>query len=276
MTLLHPERVAAAWLRSGVPLLAADPKRETIRPHTVSEGALQVPIMCNPGTKEGVTVKEGRFAMVWPANETFFTKLRSAGGHVAVAVDPLSSHECGNQRYLAIPWLDACLSVRLPEKNDGPLRALPEKEAWLAPLLGNEAVPASRFEGDRTKAVWLPNRRIAEAWMQYVKDTGVSDQTAPPAPHALKVQENTLTWEAEADLESGLAHFLIERDGEVIATLPSPVKPGPHRPVFQGQQYSDTPLNPLAEMRFTDATAQPGKKHRYKIIAVNTAGLRSE
>jgi hypothetical protein len=29
-------------------------------------------------------------------------------------------------------------------------------------------------------------------------------------------------------------------------------------------------------MRFTDTTAQPGKKHQYRVIAVNTAGLRSE
>ena len=35
---------------------------------------------------------------------------------VGVAIDPLSSHDCGNQRYLAIPWLDACLSARLPRR----------------------------------------------------------------------------------------------------------------------------------------------------------------
>ena len=71
--------------------------------------------MCNLGTKEGVTVKDGRFAGVWPANEAFFNEMRGKGGLIGVAVDPLTAHECGNQRYLAIPWLDACLTARLPK-----------------------------------------------------------------------------------------------------------------------------------------------------------------
>jgi pimeloyl-ACP methyl ester carboxylesterase len=114
MTLVHPDRVAAVWLRSGVPLLQPNPQRATIKTYTVPEAALQVPMMCNLGTKEGVTEKEGRFAGNWPNNQAFFTEVRSRGGLIGVAVDPLTSHECGNQRYLAIPWLDACLTARLP------------------------------------------------------------------------------------------------------------------------------------------------------------------
>ena len=41
------------------------------------------------------------------------------------AVDPLTAHECGNQRYLAIPWLDACLTARLPKAGGDPLKAMP-------------------------------------------------------------------------------------------------------------------------------------------------------
>ena len=47
------------------------------------------------------------------------------------------------------------------------------------------------------------------------------------------------------------------------------------RPVFQGLQYSDTPTQPLVPMRFTDAKAEAGKKHAYRVTAVNTAGLKS-
>ena len=121
MVLLHPERVAAAWLRSGVPLLEPNPKRPTIKAHTLPDAALTVPVMCNLGTKEGVTVKVGRFAGGWPANEAFFNRLRGKGGLVGVAIDPLTAHECGNQRYLAIPWLDACLCARLPKASGAPL-----------------------------------------------------------------------------------------------------------------------------------------------------------
>ena len=274
MVLLHPERVAAAWLRSGVPLLHPNPERPTIKPHTLPDAALKVPVMCNPGTKEGVTVKDGRFASVWPANETFFYGVRGRGGLIGVAVDPLTAHECGNQRYLAIAWLDACLSARLPNVSGDPLLPMPTDHAWLAPVAGFEAVPAAKFNGDPLKAAWLPNESIARAWMQYVKDTKVSDNTPPPAPTNLRVRGNELSWEAEADLESGLAGFIIERDGEFLANVPEKGNNPFGRTIFQNLQYSDTPTQPLVPMQFTDTKAKPGKKYAYRVIAVNTVGLK--
>ncbi len=276
MVLLHPERVAAAWLRSGVPLLETNPDRKEIHAHQLPDAALTVPMMCNPGTKEGVTVKDGRFAGVWPANEKFLTALRAKGALIGVAIDPLTAHECGNQRYLAIPWLDACLSARLPEKPGAPLKPMPTENAWLAPFQGKKAVPAGQFDGDTKTAAWLPNAAIAEKWMAYVKDTKIADTTPPPAPTHLKVDGNQLTWEAEADLESGIARFIIKRDGEAIATVPEKDKNPFGRPIFQGLQYSDTPAMPLFEMQFTDTSAKAGAKHTYQVISVNTVGLKSE
>jgi pimeloyl-ACP methyl ester carboxylesterase len=276
MVMLHPDRVAAAWLRSGVPLLKEDPTRKGIKAHKLPDGALKVPMMCNLGTKEGVTVKDKNFAGVWPANEVFFNEVRGKGGLVGVAVDPLSSHDCGNQRYLAIPWLDACLSARLLKTAGDPLVAMPTDEAWLAPPTGTEAAAAAKFRGEPLKAAWLPNEALAKAWMEYVKDTKVSDTTPPPAPTSVRLKGNTLTWEAEADLESGLASFIIERDGQVLATVPEQGKNPFGRPVFQNLQYSDTPTQPLVPMQFTDTKAEAGKKHTYRVIAVNTAGLKSK
>lgn len=276
MTFLHPDRVAAVWLRSGVPLLEANPDRPTIKAHVISDGSLGVPIMCNPGTKEGVTVKEGRFAGVWPSNEAFFKAMRAKGALIGVAVDPLTAHECGNQRYLAIPWLDACLSARLPDAPGSPLKPMPTDGTWLAPLLSAEAVPAGQFKGNATEAVWLPNETVAKHWKQYVTDTAVTDTTPPPAPSAPAVKGKELTWTAEADLESGIGKFLIERDGQIIATVPAEGKNPFGRPIFQGLQYSDTPLAPLVGMQFTDDKAVAGKSHVYRVITVNTVGLKSE
>jgi pimeloyl-ACP methyl ester carboxylesterase len=275
MVLLYPERVAAAWLRSGVPLLEANPDRATIKTHTLSEAAMGVPIMCNPGTKEGVTVKEGRFAGVWPANEAFFTAVRAKGGLIGVAVDPLTAHECGNQRYLAIRWLDACLSARLPKEIGEPLRPMSSDRVWLAPLLGTEATPAEKYSGDKTKSVWLPNEATAKAWMQYVRDSAVTDDSPPPAPTNLEIKGNELTWSASADLESGIARFIIERDGKVIANVPEKPNNPFGRPIFQGLQYSDTPANPLVKMTFTDTKAEAGKNHKYRVITENSVGLKS-
>src|SRR5262249_34793676 len=148
--------------------------------------------------------------------------------------------------------------------------------AWLAPPTGSEAVPAAKFSGEPLKAAWLPNEALAKAWMEYVKDTKVSDTTPPPAPTAGRVQGNKVTWEAEADLESELARCIIERDGQVLATVPERGKNPFGRPVFQTLQYSDTPTQPLLPMEFTDTKADPARKHTYRVIAVNTVGLKSK
>jgi hypothetical protein len=276
MVLLHPDRVAAAWLRSGVPLLKPIPERPTIKTYTLPEAPLPVPVMCNLGTKEGVTVKEGRFAAVWPAMEAFFGGVRGKGGMIGVAIDPQTGHECGNQRYLAIPWLDACLRSRLPRATGEPLQPLPSRGAWVAKITGLEAVQAATFARDPLQVAWLPNEAIAKLWMQYVKDTAVTDSTPPPAPTNLRVSGRVITWDVEADLESGLAGFIIERDGELLAKYPEDAKNPFGRPLFQNLQYSDTPTQPLAPLQFTDSRAETGKKHGYRVIAVNTVGLKSK
>ena len=112
MVLLHPERVAAAWLRSGVPLLKPNPERSTIKAHTIPEAALAVPMMCNLGTKEGVTVKTNAFAGVWPVNEVFFKAMRTKGALIGVAIDP--------GRILTLPPISWWARVRPSDGCDGP------------------------------------------------------------------------------------------------------------------------------------------------------------
>ncbi len=279
MALLHPEHVAAAWLRSGVPPVKVIEGKPA--PYAISDAATTVPLMCNLGTKEGVTEKEGRFAGVWGGVETFFTAMRAKGSPVGVAVDPFSSHDCGNQRYLAIPWLDACLTARLSEKPGDPLEAMPKGEGWLVPLdvaSAKVVAPASEstFTGLLETSVWLPGEAIAQAWSQYVKDTAIPDTTPPPTPTNLIVKGNELTWDAEADLESGLAGFIIQRDGAVLAKVPETATNPFGRPLFQNLSYSDTPTQALVAMRYTDTTAEAGKTYQYKVIAVNTVGLKSK
>ena len=176
---------------------------------------------------------------------------------------------------MAILWLDACLKVRLPDDQAQPLKPMPTKNAWLAPLLGQKAVPESKFKGDKSTAIWLPNEKTATQWLQYVKDTNIVDNTPPPAPTNVELNGNILTWEADADLESGIAQFLILRDGKVIGKVPEDPKNRFGRPLFQGLQYSDTPAVPLVQMKFEDRTAKAGKKHQYQVISINTVGLQS-
>ena len=276
MLLMHPDRIAAAWLRSGAPKLSAA-TAGTLPPLSVPDASLSVPAMSNLGTKEGVTEKEGRFAGVWKGVEPFFTEIRSKGGLIGVAVDPNSSHDCGNSRYLAIPWFDACLTARLPDTaGDTTLKPMAVDGAHLAPLLGNAAQPAAQYTGDAKTAVWLPDARVAKVWIEYTKDGNVGDATPPPAPTEVRVNgAGEVTWKAEADFESGIASFIIERDGKEIGRLPEKPSGSIGRQIFQKNGYSDSPTPPLAEMRFTDATAKPGEKHTYAVRTVNSTGVQS-
>ena len=274
MLLLHPDRIAADWLRSGTPRLLA-PKDSKLPALEIPAAALIVPVMCNLGTKEGVTIKDPRFGGLWEKVKTFFLDFRAKGGLIAVSADPHSSHDCGDQRYLAIPWFDVCLAARLGKSGE-PLKPMPTDGAWLAPLLGEAAQPAAEFKGDAKSAVWLPNERAAKAWVEYVKDARVSDSSPPPAPTHIKFAGNELTWEAEADIESGLAGFIIERDGQELARLPEKPSSPFGRPIFQKNSYSDTPSQPLVQMRYVDAIAKAGEQHVYRVISVNTVGLKSE
>ncbi len=97
----------------------------------------------------------------------------------------------------------------------------------------------------------------------------------------MRVEGDTLRWDAEADLESGLASFLIERDGdrdgerEVVARVPEEPR-NPHgRPLFQGLQYSDTPARPLRAMAYRLPDAQRRSTGDLVVRAVNTVGLIS-
>ena len=278
MMLLYPERVAAVWMRSGVPLLtprAGRAERETI---DLPSQPLAMPMMLNLGTREGVTDKTTRFAGLWPRVQAVFEQLRAEGCLVGVATDPLTGHECGNQRYLAIPWFDACLSVRLAEQAGRPLRPMPAEQGWLAQWSDDPADaaigPHGEFLGDRAKATWLPDRATAQAWKQYVTDTAVADPTPPPAPTNVRMADGVLTWDAAADLQSGIRQFVISRDGVPIATVPQQARNPYGRPLFQGLQYSDTPEQPLAEMKFRTAD-QSAEASAYRVTTVNTVGLKS-
>ncbi len=278
MQTLYPERIVAIWFRSGT-AFAAWEKGEIPRPE-IPPSAYQIPILCNPGTKEK---GDKRFDGAWTGTLAMFKAYRARGAPAGFAPDPRTSHECGDARYLAIPFFDACLAQRLPPRDskDPKLRPVDPKQAWLADLLGDKAEPAATYPGKPTEAVWLPSEAVAKAWAEYVKTGAVGDATPPPAPFHVKAtpkgeQGVEITWDAEADFESGLQGFLIQRDGKDLARVPEKPVGRFDRPLFQALSYHDTPEKPLPEMRFLDRTAGPAGKHEYRVIAINGVGLKSD
>lgn len=274
MQTMYPERIVAIWFRSGTAYGAWE-KGEIPRPE-ISAAALAIPIMLNPGAKEK---DHKQFAGAWTGSQAMFKAYRTKGAPAGFAPDPRSAHECADSRYLAIPFFDACLSLRLPEKGAKTLRPIELKSGWLAELLSDRGEPASAFKGDAKEAVWLPNESFARAWAEYVKVGSVSDATPPPAPFKLKAQVKgdgvELSWDVEADFESGLKGFVIERDGKQVGELPAKALGRFGRPLFQAMSYHDTPEKPLPEMRYVDANP-PAGMHEYRVIAINSVGLKSD
>ena len=82
-----------------------------------------------------------------------------------------------------------------------------------------------------------------------------------------------MTWDAHADLESGIRQFIVKKNGQPIGRVPEKLANPFGRPIFQGMSYGDTPSQPLAQMRFVDKGAKSGAK--YEIVAVNSVGLES-
>jgi hypothetical protein len=272
-----PDRVVAAWLRSGTAFGAWE-TGEIPKPE-IPEATYRIPVLCNPGAKER---DDPRFHGAWEGTLAMFRAYRARGAPIGFAPDPRTGHECGDSRYLAIPFFDACLAARLPEGPDGSkLKPVDLSHGWLAPVLGKEAEPASSYPGEPQEAVWLPDERVARAWREYVQTGAVGDATPPPAPTGVRVVATPghaveVTWEAEADLDSGLRQFVIRRDGRDIARVPEEPVGRFGRPLFQTMSFHDTPERPLPGMRQVFPAAEPDGPHEYRVIAVNGVGLESE
>jgi hypothetical protein len=274
MSTLHPDRVIAVYCRSGSQPVFFDRPLQ-VPTTTVTPAACAIPMMLSCGIKEDwITDKLMRT----------FKQYRDQDGTIGFAHDPRTEHECGDSRYFAIPYLDACLSMRLPEKGsqDQTLKPMDRSHVWLASLKSPEkAVPAAEFKGDLKESVWLPNEAVAKAYMEYVKTGAVGDTTPPPAPFNVTAtpkgdQGMEVRWSAEADFESGIRQFIILRDGQELAGVPQTPVGKFGRPLFQSMTYHDTPSQPMPEMRYRDATAKAGETHTYAVITVNSAGLKSE
>src|SRR5882724_3545076 len=172
MTILHPDRVAAIYLRSGSAILFRKRWGVGFPELQIPDAVYAIPYMSNPGVME-------RGNNVGNAALATFREYRAKGAPIGFAPDPLTGHWCGNSRYFSIPFLDACMAMRLPEEGskDQTLKPIDMSKAWLASLSGNEAQPAANFKGNLNEAIWLPNETVAKDWTEYVQTGGVSDTT---------------------------------------------------------------------------------------------------
>ena len=266
----------AAWLRSGTAF--GYWQTGEMEAPMIPAATLQIPTMLNPGIKESV---DGRPHAAWLGSVGMFKEYRARGAAIGFAADPLSGHDCGDSRYLAIPYFDACLALRLPPASDAhaPLRPVSVASGWLGELMGRKTFTPGTLRGKAIDvAVWLPSERTAQLWVEYVSTGATNDTTPPAAPTDVRVSVGDmgveLTWHSVADFESGVTAFVIERDGKRLAQVPETPIGKYGRPLFQALSFHDTPEAPVPAMKYLDATAAKAK-HVYRVIAVNGVGLES-
>ncbi len=256
-----PERVVGVWARSGA---VAE----------YGKGALAVPIVFNYGKRE--SEPKNQFEAVFKSSTQAFERYRPQGALWALAVDPLSWHDTRNSRNLAARWFDTLLTDRL--SKDGPkLRALMDDADRRRADPKSLAVTPGGDSGFG-KSCWLPSEAYAAAWVEYCKTGDVIDATAPPAPTDLAAVAGpdgvTLTWRADADVESGVKGFAVVRDGKRLALHGSPKSKSNPKGLFQTWDFGDEPIPRLPALRYVDADGKSGAK--YELIQINGTDLESK
>ena len=154
------------------------------------------------------------------------------------------------------------------------MRNMDPSKAWLGDTASYNIYKAAAYPGDKMRAAWLPDSAIAARWREYVITGTVIDRTPPPAPYGLHLHRRhnvtvELSWKADADIESGISHFNIYKDDQLIGRFPSS---GEYQQ-FDTNGDDAYPLF-LPEMR-TDITLLWNDPGKISVSTVNHFGLES-
>ena len=267
MLQLYPEKIIAVVARSG-------------GYHVSNSASFTVPVMFNYGRSEQPRLN----------GLTYYPDGRKEHAPWLIAPDPVTGHECGNSRLLAIPFFDICFDLRLPAGDQGTLRNVEMDESWLGDPGSFEIERSEGFQGDPLARVWLPNEDFALRWQEYAKTGWVTDTSPPEAPYNISFEllgKSTvrITWEADADLESGIKQFYLFRNGIQIKKFVG-INDDYVKKNFQYGNYGDEP-GPEAlyenvddwiptKMEFLDYRLDADSTYTYKIRMENWSGLQSE
>ncbi|MDN5216632.1 hypothetical protein QQ020_31475 [Fulvivirgaceae bacterium BMA12] len=271
----YPQKTVAAYLRSGG--------------KDLSKNTINVPVIIDLGAGEE---NHPQFGRLWSRCVTNFENARKQQAIIALAVNPETAHDCGHSRLLAIPFFDACLSQRLPgiEDKNQTLKPMDVKKAWVG---NNKTFEIRPFKGGNINTLntsILPNEKVAKIWREYVQTGWVTDKTAPEkAPYNLEAEyiSNSIvkiSWEADADLESGIKQFYLYRDNEKIKEFIGP-NDNFNKKNFQYGNFGDEPVPEAlyenvnswipTSLVFFDYNLNPNKKYVYQIKMVNWSNLES-
>ncbi len=247
----YPQQTAAIVIKS---ICEADP--------AFAPALLQIPTLLATGPQD--------LGQCYPITTQIFDTYRAAGAPWTYVNEPNGTHDTAQLRLLAIPYLDAVIAARVQGAHPDALNAIAEGSGVLADNTSSVVATASSFAGDARKASWLPSAAVGQAWHEFVTTRTVTDDSAPTQPPtqlSAKRQDNhvTLTWVADADLQSGVRAFKVYRDGSLAMTVPADGKR------FQAWNYGDEPDPVMPVQTAVDQT--PGQI--YRVSLVNGAGIES-
>lgn len=207
----HPERIMAAVCYSA----AWDPQWD------YPAATAEVPILlrhagANDGNSDGV--------LCWATAVHTFDKLRNMNAIVSIAHNPEQNHNYSYLRYMSIPFYEAVMKQRMPEDNKKIMRKIDRTKTWLGDTLTLQICNEAAYTGDKAGYCVLPDEATAKLWQEYVSTGTIIDKTPPPAPFNVKAEYNkngiTITWEADADIESGILRFEIFKNDILVGRLP--------------------------------------------------------
>lgn len=283
----HPEIANAPWLLWGhsgggywaLSMLIHYPERilgifgysPAFEPGDYPKAALKVPVMMRHAGATGD-------ACCWQTSIKEFHKLRASGGYTSIAYTPYQTHNYSYVRYIAIPFFEAVMKQRLPDgakPGYASMLNMDASTAWLADTLSYNIYKATVYPGNKLSASWLPDSATATKWREYVITGTVVDRTPPPAPYDLQLKRRhnvtvEVNWKADADVESGISHFNIYKDNQLVGRFP---QSGSYQQ-FDTNGDDAYPLQ-LPELR-ADVTLLWNDPGKISISTVNHFGLESE
>lgn len=206
----YPERILAIVSYSA----ARDPQWD------YKADAAKVPLLLrHAGADDGVPE-----ILCWETASNTFNKLRGIGSPVIIAHNEGQNHNFSYLRYMAIPFYEATLKQRLPKDHSSDLMDLDPNHLWLGDTLSLAIYKKLDFIGDQSSMCVFPDELTARNWQEFVSTGTVVDKTLPPPPFNIRVERKEtiveITWEADADIESGISKFNIYINDVHVGTVP--------------------------------------------------------
>lgn len=271
MTGAYPGRVAVAVAQSGANDISATP------------AVLKVPILHHNGKKD----------MIY--NGARFTAGRTKGALWSLAVNPdpmwenpppnpgwgadVLGHAPHDMRMIAIPWIEAGLQSRLSATaGSAQIADMDITHGWLGDTTTFAIASEAAFTGNRQIAAWFPNQAYAVLWKEYMQTGTQNDITPPAAPTNLNGaytnRQIRLTWDSDADLESGIKTFIIYRNGALLTTMQfNGTSLFTKEKGFQRWNDGDQPAQSAPAMIYTDSNLDDTATYMYQVSTVNWSNV---